>query len=67
MNLLNLFIGIILVILSVLYFLHVLRRENKDKDYDSISYLFDLNIVVGIIAFFAVGIVLIYRELRHLF
>ena len=67
MNILSLVTGIALVILSVMYFLYVWKRAKRDKDYDLMSYSFDINIVAGIFAFFAAGITLIYRGLRNFF
>jgi len=66
MNIINLILGILITILSILYFLYTIRKAKKDKDYDAMTYSFDVNILLGTLVFILLGLVLIYRELKYL-
>lgn len=67
MSIYKLIIGIIITILSIIYFIYTIKSAKKDKDYDWMIYSFDVSIVSGTLVFLLLGIVMIYRELKHLF
>ena len=67
MNIFYLIIGIILVVLFVAYFLDLLKDIEKDEDYDAISSSFDIQIIGGVLIFFIMGIIMVYRELKDFF
>ena len=66
MNIYFLIAGILIVVLSILYLIHTIKSAQKDKDYDAMTYSFDVNIVFGILIFLVLGIIMIYREIKHL-
>ena len=67
MNLSSLIIGILISFLSIIYLIYTIKSAKKDKDYDSMTSSFDVSIVSGTLVFLLLGIVMIYRELKHLF
>jgi Ca2+/Na+ antiporter len=66
MDVTNLVIGVLIVVVTVSYLIYTFRKAAKDKDYDHMTYSFDVNIVVGTVIILLVGIILIYRELSKL-
>ncbi len=66
MNEYKLLLGIILVVLSGLYLIYTIRSGMKDKNYSWMTYSYDVKIVVGTLAFFVIGIILIYRGFKNI-
>jgi hypothetical protein len=62
-NISRLVFGIIIFILSLLFLIYTFRKAKKDKNYDAMSYSFDVNIVVGTGIILLASIFLICREL----
>ncbi len=67
MDLLNIIIGILLVVLSIWYLIYTIRSAKKDKNYRYITFSYDIEIVVGTLTFIAIGLIMIYRELKYIF
>ena len=65
-NFLNLLIGLLLVIGTIIYLIYTIRGIQKDKEYDSWIFSYDINIIVGTLIFLVIGIILVYRELSKL-
>ena len=66
MNVSRLIFGIIIFILALLFLIYTFRKARKDKNYDAMSYSFDINIVVGTGLILLASIFLICRELLKL-
>ncbi|SDY08579.1 hypothetical protein SAMN05444411_1217 [Lutibacter oricola] len=66
MNIYFLIAGVLIFVLSTLYLIYTIKSAQKDKDYDSMIYSFDVNIVLGTIVFIVIGLIMIYRELKYL-
>ncbi len=66
MNYIKLLIGILLVFISIIFFLYELKKYRKEKKFDYMIFSFDVKIFVVLLAFFVMGIVMIYRELKHI-
>ena len=64
MNLYKLGLGILLIILSLLWFYYE-RVYNKSKKNDPIMISFDINIYSGIIVLFITGIILTYNSIFY--
>ena len=65
-NISRLIFGIIIFILALLFLIYTFRKAKKDKNYDAMSYSFDINIVVGTGLILLASIFLICRELLKL-
>ena len=67
MNIYFLLAGILIVVLSILYLFHTILSAQKDKDYDYWILSFDIKIVFGTLVFLVLGLIMIYREIKHFF
>lgn len=65
-NVSRLIFGIIVLIVALLFLIHTFRKAKKDKNYDAMSYSFDVNVVIGTALILLAAIFLIYRELSKL-
>jgi len=63
---LNLFIGILLIIGTVLYLIYTKKDIEKDKDYNYWIMSYDINIIFGTLVFLVIGIIMVYRELSKI-
>lgn len=66
MNIINLIIGILLILGSIIYFIDVLKEIEKDEDYSQVLASFDIQIIGGTFIFFLIGIVMVYKEVKFL-
>jgi hypothetical protein len=66
-NIYFLLAGILIVVLSILYLFHTILSAQKDKDYDYWILSFDIKIVFGTLVFLVLGLIMIYREIKHFF
>lgn len=62
-NLFKFLLGILLIFGMAIYLIYTIRSARKDKNYDHMTYSYDVNIVVGAAIFLVIGIILVYREL----
>jgi len=66
MNIYLLIAGILIVVMSIIYLIYTIKSAQNDKDYDAMTYSFDVNIVLGTVVFLVIGVIMIYREIKHL-
>lgn len=64
MNIINLSIGILLILTSIIFLLYKIRFNDNEEDYDDMLFSFDIKLYVGILMFFLLGVTMIYRELN---
>jgi len=64
MDFLNFIIGLFLVIGCVIYFIYEVNRYNKEKKIDYMIFSYDIKIYMGVLTFLAIGIIMLYRELK---
>lgn len=63
---LNLLIGIVLIIGTILYLIYTKKDIDKDKDYNYWIMSYDINIIFGTLVFLVIGIIMVYRELSKI-
>ena len=64
MDILKFLIGLLLVIGCISYAVYEINRYNKGKEFDYMIFSYDIKVYVGILTFFAIGIIMVYRELK---
>lgn len=65
MHVLKLIIGILLVLISIVYFIYKINLDSREES-DDMLFSFRIKIYVGLLAIFIVGIIMIYREIKFL-
>ncbi|TXN36889.1 hypothetical protein FVB32_00970 [Flagellimonas hymeniacidonis] len=63
---LNLLIGILLIVGTILYLIYTKKDIEKDKDYNYWIMSYDINIIFGTLVFLVIGIIMVYRELSKI-
>lgn len=62
----NFFIGILALILASILFSYEIKRYSKLEENDYIRKSFSIKRIGAVFVFLIIGIVMIYRELKHI-
>lgn len=63
MNVYKLLLGALFVVGSILFFIYTVKSNSKDENYGASKLSYDFQIILGTIAVFIVGAIMIYREI----